>query len=233
MKDWCIHSFCIFSYKCRSSVCIWKSDEIYSHLTRTQSHTRTSTLRNTHAHTHTRTHTHMFPLLLTAQHVMRTQHTHIYTHTGAQVCRTRHSKPKSLCQLYWQSHSSPPSSSTCPISLWRERRRRRKSRGWRGRGGRHASECAWDSREDGAEYQVRPISRWACHAFLFQSYGFDGNRPLCVCVSCVGMGWLRLVCSLKLQVSLAKELYKRDYILQRKPIILRSLLMVATPYPFV
>ena len=46
----------------------------------------------------------------------------------------------------------------------------------------------------------------------------------------IGMGWLRLVGSLKLYVSLAKEPYKRDYILQKRPIILRSLLIVATPY---
>jgi len=44
------------------------------------------------------------------------------------------------------------------------------------------------------------------------------------------MGWLRLVGSLKLQVSLAKETYKTDYILQKRPVILRSLLIVATPY---
>jgi len=43
------------------------------------------------------------------------------------------------------------------------------------------------------------------------------------------MGWLRLVGSLKLQVSFAKEPYKRDDILQKRPIILRSLLIVATP----
>jgi len=38
-------------------------------------------------------------------------------------------------------------------------------------------------------------------------------------------GWLRLVGSLKLQVSFAKEPYKRDYTLQKRPIILRSLLI--------
>jgi len=47
------------------------------------------------------------------------------------------------------------------------------------------------------------------------------------------MGWLRLVGSLKLQVSFEKETYKRDYILQRRPIILGSLLIVATPYIYV
>jgi len=44
------------------------------------------------------------------------------------------------------------------------------------------------------------------------------------------MGWLRLVVSLELQVSFAKEPYKRDDILRKRPIILRSLLIVATPY---
>jgi len=43
------------------------------------------------------------------------------------------------------------------------------------------------------------------------------------------MGWLRLVGSLKLHVSFAKEPYKRDDILQKTPIILRSLQVVATP----
>jgi len=45
------------------------------------------------------------------------------------------------------------------------------------------------------------------------------------------MRWLRLVGSLKLQVSFAKEPNERDYILQKRPIILRSLLLEATPYP--
>jgi len=43
------------------------------------------------------------------------------------------------------------------------------------------------------------------------------------------MGWLRLVGSLKLYVSFAKEPCKRDYILQKRPVILRSLLNVAIP----
>jgi len=44
------------------------------------------------------------------------------------------------------------------------------------------------------------------------------------------MGWLRLVGSSRLQVSFAIEPYKRDDILQKRPIILRSLLIVATSY---
>jgi len=44
--------------------------------------------------------------------------------------------------------------------------------------------------------------------------------------------WLRLVGSLILQVSFAKEPYKRDDILQKRPMISRSLLVEATPYVF-
>ena len=44
------------------------------------------------------------------------------------------------------------------------------------------------------------------------------------------MWWLRLFGSLKLLVSFAKVPCKRDYILQKRPMILRSLLIVATPY---
>ena len=43
------------------------------------------------------------------------------------------------------------------------------------------------------------------------------------------MRWLRVVGSLKVQVSFAKEPQKRDNILQKRPVILRSLLIVATP----
>jgi len=45
----------------------------------------------------------------------------------------------------------------------------------------------------------------------------------------VDMGWLQVVGSLDLQVSFAKEPYERDYILQKRPSVLRSLLIVATP----
>ena len=52
-------------------------------------------------------------------------------------------------------------------------------------------------------------------------------------VSWSHMGWLRRVDSFKLYVSFAKEPYKRDHILQKRPVILRSLLIVATTYVFV
>ena len=51
-------------------------------------------------------------------------------------------------------------------------------------------------------------------------------RSICVSMT---MGWLRAVGSLKSYVFSAKEPYKRDNILQKRPIILRSLRIVATP----
>jgi len=57
----------------------------------------------------------------------------------------------------------------------------------------------------------------------------DGHRAK-ACVQAQGMGWLRLVGSFKFQVSFAKEPHKRDDILQKRPIFLRSLLIVDTPY---
>jgi len=44
------------------------------------------------------------------------------------------------------------------------------------------------------------------------------------------MRWLQLVRSIKLQVSFAKEPYKRGYILQKRPVILSILLTVAITY---
>jgi len=64
---------------------------------------------------------------------------------------------------------------------------------------------------------------------------YDSTPPCTSQLKCIKanyMGWLRLVGSLKLQVSLAKEPYKRDDILQKRRSILRSLLIVATPYRY-
>ena len=62
------------------------------------------------------------------------------------------------------------------------------------------------------------------------SGAFYGQHTHTTFEVCLLMKRLRLVGSLKLYVSLAKEPYKRDDILQKKPIILRSLLHVAAPY---
>jgi len=46
------------------------------------------------------------------------------------------------------------------------------------------------------------------------------------------MGWLQSVGSIKLQVSFAKEPYKRDDLLQKRPTNLSILLTKATPYVY-
>jgi len=48
----------------------------------------------------------------------------------------------------------------------------------------------------------------------------------------MSMRWLRWVGFLKKYVSFAKEPYKRDYILQKRLIFSRSLLIIATPYEY-
>jgi len=50
------------------------------------------------------------------------------------------------------------------------------------------------------------------------------------CVVLFAMGWLRLVGCLKIQVSFAKELYKRDLYSAKRPVLLSILLIVATTY---
>jgi len=82
------------------------------------------------------------------------------------------------------------------------------------------------------------LDEW-CHTHMSQMrQGIHERTPSCVCVitplaswdrrGC--MGWLRLAGSSKLYVSYAKEPYKRDDIMQKRPMILRSLLIVATPH---
>ena len=62
--------------------------------------------------------------------------------------------------------------------------------------------------------------------------GLENEMPLHVrrVLIYTPMGWLRLVGLIKSYVSFAKEPYKTDNILQKRPNILRSLLIAATPY---
>jgi len=52
--------------------------------------------------------------------------------------------------------------------------------------------------------------------------------PMCMRRQYSHIAWLRSVGSLKLYVSFAKELYKRDHILQKRPVIWRNLRIEAT-----
>ena len=56
---------------------------------------------------------------------------------------------------------------------------------------------------------------------------------VCMSIRFVCTYGVATISSLNLQVSFAKEPYKRDDILQKRPIILRSLLIVATAYEYV
>ena len=73
---------------------------------------------------------------------------------------------------------------------------------------------------------------WLLH--LLNTHGVAVGVCVCVCLFlsvCDGaMGWLRLVDTLNLQVSFAKEPYKRDDILQKRTIISRNLLIIAIPH---
>jgi len=67
------------------------------------------------------------------------------------------------------------------------------------------------------------------HMYLIRECHVTPHLSVSYLISEWVMGWLRLVGSLKLQVSFAKEPYKRDDILQKRPMTLRSVLTVATP----
>jgi len=68
----------------------------------------------------------------------------------------------------------------------------------------------------------------APHIPSFSAYNIVATPTELVIESC--MGWLRLVGSVQVKVSNAKEPYKRDDILQKRLTISRSLLIIATPY---
>jgi len=75
--------------------------------------------------------------------------------------------------------------------------------------------CAW--------FRVQCVG--CCLGFRVEglgcSLGFRRFTPYqsLVSLTALTMGWLRLVRSIKLQVSFAKEPYKRDNILPKRPII--------------
>ena len=62
----------------------------------------------------------------------------------------------------------------------------------------------------------------------FPDIFISGGTRFCWLSVLVDMGWLRLVGSLQLSVSFAKEPYERDYTLHKRPIVWRSLLIEAT-----
>jgi len=69
-----------------------------------------------------------------------------------------------------------------------------------------------------------PDSLHTKNTYIHTHTYIHANMHACNIHADMHMGWLRLVGSLKLQVSFAKEPSKRDYILQKRPIVFRSLL---------
>jgi len=95
-----------------------------------------------------------------------------------------------------------------------------------------SSECTVRQRKRGQECE-RKCARARERAQEIEQvsvHAFKRARERYFHIEISAMDWLRLVGSLKLQVSFAKEPYKRDNILQKRGIILRSLLLGATPY---
>ena len=83
--------------------------------------------------------------------------------------------------------------------------------------------------------QVFSACRAACiyacvYICTFMGASAAGDMGLFYRYNKTGMGWLRLVGSLKLYVSLKNIGLFCRALLQKRPIILRSLLIVATPY---
>ena len=81
----------------------------------------------------------------------------------------------------------------------------------------------------------RELSNFDFFATLYAWSVFGGNcKVYCILSTALPriqrMGWLWLVGSIKLYVTFAKEPYKRDHILQKRPILFSILLTVPTPY---
>jgi len=87
--------------------------------------------------------------------------------------------------------------------------------------------CSLDARRQ--IFFVGAVLLWSCRAGYDWAYESDFGARNSVLPHIQDMRVARLVGSLKPEVSFAKEPYKRDDILQKKPVILRSLLIIVTP----
>jgi len=70
---------------------------------------------------------------------------------------------------------------------------------------------------------------WMILAIIQHAWDWENPHHLNKLFEYHDMGWLRWVGSLKTYLSFAKEPYKRDYLLQKRPVFWRSLLTIATP----
>ena len=125
-----------------------------------------------------------------------------------------------VTSLTWMSHVTYMSAHDCVMSvIWV----RMNEYGWVWIS-TNAYECTW-MRKNESGWVMSSV--WLRHVNYVNAYGWVMSLIY------MGMGWLRLVDFLKLVTSFAKEPYKKDFVLQKRSIILRSLLIVATPYGWV
>jgi len=66
--------------------------------------------------------------------------------------------------------------------------------------------------------------------YMYMYMGFQCKHIEFQCIVCVCVGWLRLIGTLKSSDSFAEYSLFYRALLQKRPIILRSLLIVTTPY---
>jgi len=174
------------------------------------------------SHTHTRIHTHIYIYIYIYIHTLHAHkpHSHTHTHTHAYICINTQTDRKTDRQTDRQTdRKTDRQTDNTRTHTYPHRNRRKIVR----------------------QYFIFGIfRRWFCvlrdvcvrgaHVCVWVTRASDCNTArFCGCIE-IDTGWLRWVGSIKLQFSFAKEPYKRDYILQKRPIIFSILLTVATPY---
>jgi len=167
----------------------------------------------THCHTlpHTATHCHTLPHTATHCHILQHTGTHWHTlaHTGTHCNTLQHTATHCNTLQHTATHCN-----TLPHTVT------------------HCNFCASKSALSCIKRALPAINKvngTLNRAYTLQLLTFV-HRKCLILYQQSPMGWLRLVWSIKLQVSWAKETCKRDYILQKRPIIFLILLTVATPY---
>ena len=157
--------------------------------THARTHARTRAYEHTHAHTHMNTHINTHSCSLMHTHNIRTVHSHTHTHTQIHIHVRTHTHDHTLFLSY--------------------------------------AHLQYTRRTCYAPY-LPHRSTLSRSLALSHTHTHKHTHTHTTCAPrLIAMGWLRLVGSLKWQVSFAKETYKRDDILQKRRIVI-----VATPYHF-
>jgi len=174
-----------------------------------------------HAHTHIHTQTYTYTHTHTYIHSLTCNLIYIYVYVYVYVCVPVHDTPEEMQENVSHTYAQTHTHMLCSFSL-------------------HFScicicvyLCTWHARRNARKYLSHAHTNTHTHALFVFPPLFQSNTILCILWfnwrAQAGMGWLRLVGSLKLQVSFAENRLFYRALLQKRPIILRSLLIVATP----